>query len=111
MVPVDEYLRIVDRAHAFVDVVLGERWYADKEGVLETKVFGGPAPAEIHFIEHVMDFDDNAAVWKVFEAREIEAAVSYHCASLGLPFFMRSGPAIQWARATLAPTRGVDAPT
>ena len=110
MVPVEEYLRIVDRAHAFVDVVLGEKWYADKEGILETNVFGGPAPSKIPFVDHVMDFDDNRAVWKVYEAHEIETAVSSHCVSLGLPFFMRSGPAIDWARATLAPARGIDGP-
>lgn len=98
MVPVEEYVQIVDLARGFADVVLGEGWYADKDGVLERKVFRGAVPQNIPFVLHPMDFDDNGAVWKVFEANDARTVVSAHCQSVGIPFFMRSRPAVEWAR-------------
>lgn len=102
MVPVGEYVGIVDLAKDFADIVLGEMWYADKEGVLEHNVYQGDVPSNIPFAEHQMDFDDNSAIWKVFEATDAQVAVSARCQSRGIPFFMRSRPAIEWARASRA---------
>jgi hypothetical protein len=101
LVPVEEYIQIVHRAQDYADIVLGEAWYADKGGVLEHNVFRGVVPPTIPFVQHPMDFDDNGVLWKVFEANEAQAAVSEYCESIGVPFFMRSRPAIEWARANL----------
>jgi hypothetical protein len=98
IVPTSEFLEIVDRVKSFIDVVLGEVWYADKSGVLEKGVFRGPTPKEIEFVDHKMDFDLNDATWKVFEAKTAVRSVSDYCSSLGVPFFMRSRPAIEWVR-------------
>jgi len=99
LVPVKEYIHIVHRAQDYADIVLGEAWYADEAGVLEHKVFRGDVPPNIPFVEHPMDFDDNEVIWKVFEANEAQAGVAEYCQSIGVPFFMRSRPAIEWARA------------
>ena len=98
VVPADEYIKLVDLAKNFADLVLGEVWYADKEGILEQKVFRGPTPKEIKFTHHKMDFDGNKTTWKVFEAKDIKQRVKKHCQSLSIPFFMRSRPAIEWIR-------------
>lgn len=104
LVPVEEYIQIVQRAQDYADIVLGETWYADKGGVLEHNVFRGVVPPNIPFVEHPMDFDDNGVIWKVFEANDAQAAVSEYCKSIGVPFFMRSRPAIEWARAQFSPS-------
>lgn len=99
VVPVEEYIRLVDLCVPFVDVILGEVWYADQQGILERGVFQGETPADIRFVEHEMDFDINQERWKVFEAEEVEKAVSAYCTLRSIPFFMRSQPAIDWIRA------------
>lgn len=98
IVPVAEYLEIIDLCRAFVDVVLGEAWFADETGILERGVFRGPTPTNITFVRKKMDFDTNDDDWKVFEATEIEAKVRERCQQYGIPFFMRSRPAIEWIR-------------
>ena len=98
IVPISEYLEIVDRAKDFIDVVLGEVWYADKNGTLERGVFQGPTPTDVEFLERRMDFDDCDATWRVFEAKDVERRMKEHCDSLNLPFYMRSRPAIEWVR-------------
>jgi hypothetical protein len=80
-----------------IDLILGEVWYADKGGLLEKGVFRGATPTN-EYSEHKMDFDDNDEVWKVYESRETEEAVSKKCAELNIPFFMRSAPAVAWVR-------------
>lgn len=100
VVPVAEYLELLALVKDKVDIVLGEVWYADSEGILEQAVFKGDAP-KLDYTEHTMDFDDNESIWKVYESKAVEVAVSQKCAELNVPFFMRSGPAIQWARMNL----------
>jgi DNA repair photolyase len=101
VVPVEEYLEIIKVSQNNTDIILGEVWYADQAGKLEAGVFRGTL-ADYPFTMKKMDFDENNQVWKVFEGREIETSVSQFCAELGLPFFMRSRPAIEWARRNLA---------
>ncbi|MGY8683190.1 radical SAM protein [Bradyrhizobium sp. UFLA05-153] len=100
-VPVEEYLEIVRLVQTHADIVVGEVWYADQAGKLDKRVFRD-ASANYPFTLKKMDFDENEEVWKVFEAKEVEASVSQLCADLKLPFFMRSRPAIEWARRSLA---------
>ncbi|MBV9068501.1 MAG: radical SAM protein [Acidobacteria bacterium] len=94
-----EYFDIVDKAVGGADIVLGEVWYADQAGVLERGVFRGDTPPGIEFSQHTMDFDANDALWKVYEPTDVIAAVAEYCGRQGLPFFMRSRPAIDWLRA------------
>lgn len=100
IVPVEEYIELARIAAPFVDVILGEVWYADKGGILEEKVFNGVEEKLSDYQEHQMDFDDNDAMWKVWEAKEVRKAVGQFCADTGVPFFMRSRPAILHVRET-----------
>ena len=101
IVPIEEYLEILTLSREHADIVLGEVWYADQAGKLEAGVFRG-ADAEYSFTLKEMDFDENKEIWKVFEGREIEARVRQFCTASHLPFFMRSRPAVEWARRNLA---------
>jgi hypothetical protein len=99
VVPEDDYIEIVRAAADYgTQVVLGEVWYADAAGVLEAGVFRGPVPAGVEVAEHTMDFDSNAAVWRVYPMDETRRLVARECSKYRLPFFMRSRPAIEFIR-------------
>lgn len=102
VIPTAEYVELARMSAEYVDVILGEVWYADSGGLLERQVFGPAAPVAMSFSEHKMDFDDNGAVWKVWAGEQARVAVDDYCRSVGVPFFMRSGPAIAQIRARLA---------
>ena len=99
LVPLADYRAIVAQAAEFgADVILGEAWFADAAGVLERQVFRGPTPPDVAFSRGPMDFDDNDSTWKIFQALAIEALVADECNKHGVPFFMRSRPAIEFIR-------------
>jgi DNA repair photolyase len=100
-VPINEYLELINLVDGKVDVILGEVWYADKSGILETATFNGITPEKLEYLEHQMDFDDNSSIWKVYEMREVEIAVTKKCLDMNIPFFMRSSLAIDRARKNL----------
>ncbi len=99
IVPLSDYewilAQAVDGAHA----VLGEVWYVDTEGVLESNVLGSERLQTYDLA--TMPFDNNLATWKVYMAHETQEFFSVRCRELGLPFFMRSRPAIDFIRANL----------
>lgn len=103
VIPVSEYVELARLAAPYVDVVLGEVWYADKGGLLERQVLGKEGSKLERYDEHRMDFDDNDAFWKVWEGNEVRDAVAACCAEESIPFFMRSRPAIMHIRKTLEP--------
>lgn len=105
VVPIEEYLELVDLVKDKVDIILGEVWYADKGGILESAVFKGSIPNNLEYSEHEMDFDENNAIWNVYESKEVETAVSKKCSELNIPFFMRSSPAVKWARSKFGSSR------
>jgi DNA repair photolyase len=98
-VPIVDYLTLAERAAGSVDAILGEMWFADSAGRLEARVFGaGPRPdAEMRRAR--MDFDENDAEWRVWAVPETERRVRERCVQLGIPFFMRSRPALEYFRA------------
>ncbi len=98
VVPVEEYLKLVSLVAGKVDSVLGEVWYADQTGILEGAVFSKYKSTGMDFVESEMDFDDNESIWRVYESKEVEIAVSEKCAEMNIPFFMRSSAAVSWAR-------------
>lgn len=101
VIPASEYVELADLATPFVDVILGEVWYADKGGILENQVLGTVRSAGVIFEEHKMDFDSNDATWKVWEGTDVRAAVEAYCAKVNIPFFMRSRPAVEYIRRRL----------
>lgn len=98
IVPIEEYLELVDLVKNKTDIILGEVWYADKTGILESATFKGKVFENLEYAEHEMDFDENNSVWKVYELSNVEKAVQQKCIDLNIPFFMRSSPAIEWGR-------------
>lgn len=97
VIPVEEYIQLINFAYGKFHILLGEVWYADKNGILEAGVIKDKS-MKVDYSEHKMDFDENTMMWKVFEAKEIKQAVEKKCNELNIPFFMRSKPAIEWAR-------------
>ncbi|OGU05836.1 MAG: hypothetical protein A2075_12630 [Geobacteraceae bacterium GWC2_58_44] len=98
IVPVSDYIEILDRCKEYVDIVLGKAWYADDAGKMDSAIMGANI-REYAFNLERMDFDTNKAMWKVFAPQDVEAKVEDMCDQIGIPFFMRSRPAIDWARA------------
>ena len=98
-VPPLEMVAIVQAVEHCVDVVLGEVWYTDAQGKMERRVFQGDTPSNVVYIRGPMDFDINKANWKIYEANDTRQRVEEYCAQRGIPFFMRSRPAVEWIRA------------
>ena len=91
-----EYIEIIKRCKDFVDVVLGEVWYADES--LIKAVCKDIDVSKIPFIEKEMDFDIGNKTWKCFEAKNIIEDVSKYCNDNNIKFYMRSYPAIEYIR-------------
>lgn len=98
IIPPEEYCEIVRLAHPHADAVLGEVWYFDEAGQLESQVLG-PGKRVAEYKEEILDFDTTNVRWRTWEAAGAQAAVEECCHQLGVPFFMRSAPAIDYLRA------------
>lgn len=101
-IPSLEYQSIVQLAHQYADVVLGGDLYLDSAGVIENLIGAaiGPLPlATARAFDQQLDFSMGTQQWHVVEHREARAEVAELCARLNKPFFMRSGPALDWIRA------------
>lgn len=98
VVPTQDYIEIVSACATGAHVVLGKEWFSDSHGVMDAGVLGGTTPANYPHTAQRMDWDDNKALWKVYAPKEVEQAVAGHCKRLGIPFFMKSRPAVEWVR-------------
>lgn len=98
VVPLKEYKRLLSLAVEKADVVLGEVWYADQAGLLENQVMGTKLQ---QFSHKKMDFDSNQSVWRIYEANDVREMCEQWSQSTGIPFYMRSRPAIEWIRQSL----------
>jgi hypothetical protein len=100
-VPLSDYSQIMDLCEGGIDIVLGEDWYADINGVLESAVLGPSSPrTAVNIKVAKMPFDSNEADWRVYKLDVHETYVRSACDQRGLPFFMRSQPALDhWRRA------------
>ena len=99
IIPVSEYLEIIESTKNAVHLVLGSDWYADREGILEKNTFNNyEITKKTRIVYEQMDCDINEAIWKIYKSDDVEKAVANACKSYGLPFFMRSLPAIDWLR-------------
>ena len=101
-VPFDDLRQIIERAAPDVEVVLGGVWYYDQAGVMAEAALGAESRSLRPDAIRRMDFDDNEAEWCVFEGRRPAKVVRETCSEHGLPFFMRSGPAVSWLRSRRA---------
>lgn len=96
IIDANEYIDIIKKARNYVDVVLGESWYADER--LIKAVCKNMDIKKIDFTEKTMDFDNNNLVWKCYEATETVNKVTQYCNENNIPFFMRSKPAVEYIR-------------
>lgn len=97
IIPAHEYCELVELSRDAVDAVLGEAWYFDAAGKLEDMVLGKGIRFDKFRLKE-MDFDRNGNQWKVWDAVETADVVRDYCDALGIPFFMRSAPAIELLR-------------
>lgn len=96
IIDANDYIEIIEKSKNYIDVVLGETWYADERLIKD--VCRDIDITKINFIEKTMDFDDNNYVWKCYEAKEIVEKVTKYCNDNNIPFYMRSRPAIEYIR-------------
>ena len=96
----DDYTRILEEAHRQrADIALGESWWVDLAGKIEDKTLGdGVRTPANETTTQPMPFDGNTALWKCYEPEKLVITCERICKQLGMPFFMRSRPAIEWAR-------------
>lgn len=92
----NEYIEIIKRCKNYVDVVLGEIWYADEKMIND--VCRDIDISKISFVEKRMDFNTNKKVWKCYEAQSIVKDVDDYCKKNNIKFYMRSYPAIEYIR-------------
>lgn len=97
-VPPAETVQLIKSVRECVDIVLGEVWYSDTAGDLRQRVFQGRPPDNTPYIRGTMDFDINTAEWDIYEGTATRLAVEEYCLNEGIPFFMRSRPAVEWVR-------------
>lgn len=98
VIPLSDYEWILEQSRGGVDLVLGEGWWVDQDGVLEDRVLGSGVRLTEFELKR-MPFDDNDNVWKVYEPAETKDFFENWCQSAGVPFFMRSRQGIDWFRA------------
>ena len=94
-----EHREILELCENSIDIVLGKSWYMDEEGELEKKVFKNDSRV-IEYTREQMPFDNNDASWRVYHGSKSQKVCEQWSNSTGIPFFMRSRPAIEWARRT-----------
>lgn len=92
-----EHKEILELCKDSIDIVLGESWYMDEEGELEKKVLKSNSRVTKYTHEQ-MPFDNNNASWRVYHGLQSQEVCKQWSDTTGIPFFMRSRPAIEWAR-------------
>lgn len=97
VIPDSEYIEIVNLSKSKVDIILGSAWYFDTEQIIEKRLLHDEI-IEFKFSYTKIDFHESNAVWKVYYGQETELIISRICGELTIPFFMRSSPAINFAR-------------
>jgi DNA repair photolyase len=96
IVKVSDYIEIIDKTKQFVDIALGEAFYFIRGGKVESRVFpnGILEEYEKDITKKEMTFDDNKAIWDVWESADYQQKVQDKCKELGIIFSMHSDNAI-----------------
>lgn len=98
VVPINDYLKVLELVRGFIDIVLGEIFYFTLEGNIQHRVFPEGVPPEIEselLRNQRMDFDKNMEEWQVWPATSIEKIVRNYCENNNIIFSMRSQDAIE----------------
>lgn len=98
VVPVDDYLTILEKAKDFVDIALGEHFYFIRGGRIAQRIFPNGIPAEVEkniTRGNKMSFDVNDSDWDIWYSAEYESIVRAKCEDYGIIFSMHSEDAIK----------------
>ena len=98
VVPIQDYITILDKAKDFVDIALGEHFYFIRGGKICGRVFpdGIPRDAERNITRgNKMSFDVNNSDWDIWYSAEYEKVVRAKCQEYGIVFSMHSDDAIK----------------
>jgi len=96
-----EYVEIARLGLGGCDVVLGGDLYLDEGGVIADKIeraLGVPLPPSDDLMP--LDFTEDDHKWGISHAEHAERLVSDFCQEADIPFFMRSGPLVDFLRGT-----------
>lgn len=98
MVCINDYLKILDLSHKYVDIALGEYFYFLRNDKIQKRVFiNGILPEYEKNISknNKMDFDNNDKLWDIWYSPDYEKIVKEKCDELNIIFSMHSDDAIQ----------------
>lgn len=94
-VPASEYAEIAQRGADAADLVLGGDWYVDPAGIIlrrTEQALGREIDSQS--TEQQLDFTGDGTTWHVHSHPAAQRAVGQVCREKGVPFFMRSDPAL-----------------
>jgi hypothetical protein len=104
-VPASEYVEIARLGYESADVILAGDLYVDSKGIIETALaesIGSRPEQFVGGLPHQLDFSLDDTRWRTIHNDAAAQALSIFCEQVHRPFFMRSGPAIEWIRSNLA---------
>ena len=97
VVPIKDYLKILEKSKSFIDIALGEHFYFIREGRIYQRVFPKGISKSIEkdiTRGNKMSFDVNDSDWDIWYSRKYEKIVRKKCEVLGITFSMHSDEAI-----------------
>lgn len=94
----DQYKELILKAYEKVDCILGERWFFHQDDIIYKRVMEGKEINSGNIILTEMDFDENFDTWNLWYDEQLENAIKELCNQLGVPFYMRSAPAIEYLK-------------
>ena len=98
IVPITDYITILEKTKGFVDIALGEHFYFIRGGKICQRVFKDGISVQIEndiTRNNKMSFDVNNSDWDIWYSAEYEQAVREKCDELGIVFSMHSNEAIK----------------
>lgn len=98
VVPVSDYLKIIEKTKEFVDIALGEFFYFIREGNIYKRVFPDGISQDIEndiSRGNKMSFDVNNSDWDIWRSKKYEDIVSTKCKEYDIVFSMHSDCAIK----------------
>ena len=96
----EEYVEIAERGIDGASVVLGGDLYVDRTGCVGQVISRARVeiPLGVTTSASVLDFSHSSVPWDTLRHHEAVESVGQFCASKGVPFFMRSSPAVDCIR-------------
>ena len=98
VVPIDDYLTILDKTRGYVDIALGEHFYFIRDGKICKRVFPEGITDDIEkniTRNNKMSFDTNNSDWDIWYSAEYEEAIRKKCEQYDIVFSMHSSDAIK----------------